>query len=69
MKTLWQLLQKVRSRQKSKYVDGKKSQSPETNTDFRGAPFTIPDDSVRDMTPLDYFQLFWDDDVMTMLVE
>ena len=46
-----------------------KSQPPETNTDFRGAPFTIPDDSVRDMTPLDYFQLFWDDDVMTMLVE
>ena len=46
-----------------------KSQSPETNTHFRGAPFTIPDDSVRDMTPLDYFQHFWDDDVMTMLVE
>ena len=46
-----------------------KSQPPERNTDFRGAPFTVPDDSVRYMTPLHYFKLFWDDDVITMLVE
>ena len=47
----------------------RKSQPPERNTDFCGVPFTIPDDSVRDMTPLHYFRLFWDDDVMTMLGE
>ena len=46
-----------------------KSQPPGRNTDFRGAPFTIEDDSVRNMTLLDYFKLFWDDDVMMMLVE
>ena len=29
----------------------------------------MPDDSIRDMTPPDYFKLFWDDDVRTMHVE
>ena len=46
-----------------------KSQPPEKNTDFRGTPFTIPDGSVRDMTPLDCFKLFWDDNVIKMFVE
>ena len=46
-----------------------KSQPPERNTDFRVAPFTIADDFVRNMIPLDYFKLFWDDDMMMMLVE
>ena len=46
-----------------------KSQLPERNTDFCGPPFTISHDSVRDVAPLDYFKLLWDDDVMTMLVK
>ena len=54
---------------KKSYQDGEINKPPTTNNSFLGEEFSLPPNDDDTWTPLNYFQMFWKDDINVLLSE
>ena len=47
----------------------RKSEPPEVDTTFKGEDYSLPPDNVDELTPLDYFEMFWKPELNELLAE
>ena len=47
----------------------RKKPPPEFDITFKGEEFSLPPEGADEMTPLNYFKIFWSDDIINLLVE
>ena len=62
-------LMEITPKNKTHNYRWRKKPPPEFDITFKGEEFSLPPEGADEMTPLNYFKIFWSDDIINLLVE
>ena len=63
------LMEETTPKNKTHNYRWRKKPPPEFDITIKGEEFSLPPEGADEMTPLNYFKIFWSDDIINLLVE
>ena len=62
-------MEEITPKNKTNNYRQRKKPPPEFDITFKGEKFSLPPEGADEITPLNYFKIFWSDDIINLLVE
>ena len=62
-------MEEISPKNKTHNYRWRKKPTPEFDITFKDEKFSLPPEGAHEMAPLNYFKVFWSDDIINLLVE